>query len=303
MEIPRRASADRILEAVEELRKRNLRDVSIDEVKGLLEIIITGHRIISLTIRPGQTVFRARRGPKRTDIRDLLYPVSNVRMNRANRDGNPILYTSEIREIPLFELPLDVGDTLTLANWTTTSPLPVNRVGYSAETFTRLGSSREAGWGDGPAPLTGDPTDKLVDDFLAECFTRSVLPGEEDRYKLSVAVAEWLFTADVFDGLIYPSIAMWGNAANIAIKPRFADGSLVFVSAQFLEVASVRHKSIDVRVLDEAQALLPDGSLQWEDQTVRWKITRPAAVIRCTVEEGKWVARDELGNIVDPSAF
>ena len=32
--------------------------------------------------------------------------------------------------------------------------------------------------------------------------------------------------ADPFDGLRYPSIAMYGNGDNLALRPRFADSSL-----------------------------------------------------------------------------
>jgi hypothetical protein len=46
-----------------------------------------------------------------------------------------------------------------------------------------------------------------IDDYLSEILGQAVAPGEEHRYKPSIALADILFTAPDFDAINYPSVA------------------------------------------------------------------------------------------------
>ena len=303
MELPSRATAAEIMYTISDLKTWDLRAASIDQIKSALDVILIGHHRFGMQIHAGQSVFRGRRGPKRLTIGELCYPpASETCLNRANRAGNPILYVSSIREIPTFELQLSVGDTVTLVEWVLSAPLFVNCVGYTEETFRRLGSARTPEHENsiqGPAHM--GPVDEMVDVFLAESYTKPVTRAEEHEYRLTAAVAEWLFAADLFSGLMYPSIAMWANGDNLAIKPKAADEQLKFASAIFAEVVSVRERAIDLSVIDSASGLSPDGALAWRGGSSYWILRDQGDFLKLIVEDGRWVARDREGNLVEPS--
>ena len=116
------------------------------------------------------------------------------------------------------------------------------------------------------------PVDKLVHSFLAKEFTKDVPPRSEHLYKLSVAIAEiysskWARTGgevEPFSGLLYPSLAVRGNADNICLLPEFVDTGLQFWSVDYVRVEQVMPDGNYLLVnLDHATAVTLDGSIEW----------------------------------------
>ncbi len=64
---------------------------------------------------------------------------------------------------------------------------------------------------------------RLIDEFLATEFLKNVDESRRWEYKLSVAIAEFLFEfytgEDTVDGITYPSIAADQGGANVAMLP------------------------------------------------------------------------------------
>jgi hypothetical protein len=189
---------------------------------------------------------------------------------------------------------------MTIARWVTTSELTANHVGYSRTIFSDLGSRRtHAGWGDKPAEIPGDETNREIAEFLNRTFGKVIYPGEEHHYKLSVAIAEELFAADVFDALLYPTIPMRANADNFAIKRSYVDSSLKFVKAEFVRIEKIRDAVFDITILDTAKEVTPEGDIVWRGRLDQWSLNNQGDVLVFT-DEGKWVARDSSGRIVEP---
>jgi hypothetical protein len=213
---------------------------------------------------PGLYLYSGRLAGKPVSISEISYPSAHLAsLGLANRSGEPILYCCTAREAVFFELQPKVGDTVALVHWVTTAPLMVNHVGYTRQVFDALGSARRiASWGPEPPAANGD--EQEIMDFLADVFTRIVPPGEEQLYnKLTVAVAEKLFDGDPFDGLLYPSVKMYANADNIALKPRFADEHLRFLKAELVRIEAVREFAYNIQVLDTAPEIAPNGTIEW----------------------------------------
>src|SRR5207237_6366893 len=102
-----------------------------------------------------------------------------------------------------------------------------NPLGYSPDVLKRLGSSRDCP----PYAYAGfhaTETARLIRDFCCEEFTRDVPTGFEHLYIPSAAVAEKHF-GGMIDAVIYPTLAQFGNADNLAIEPRFADEHVRFL--------------------------------------------------------------------------
>jgi hypothetical protein len=212
-----------------------------------------------------------------------------------------MLYCSTARQGPFFECQPSEGDTLTLVSWRTTAPILVNHVGYTKDAFAALESNRmHASWGPGPIPhfpLEGVPE---IAAFLAEQFTRRVAKGNEHYYKVTVAVAEHLFQAAIFDGLLYPTIVMQANCDNFAIKPAYVEVNLQFRRAEFVRIDRVKEFAFDITVLDTATKLDPDGTICWKGRLDQWVLRNQGDTLIFTAENGNWVARDPSGRTVEP---
>jgi hypothetical protein len=177
----------------------------------------------------------------------------------------------------------------------------VNYVGYTRMAFQTLGSNREhAGWNTNPLTMPGGDVDRLIDEFLAETFTRFVSAGSEYLYKVSVAISEKLFLDDKFDGLMYPTVQMKANADNFALKPRYADNNLKFLKVEYVRINGVRHFAFDIDVLDTATALAPDGTIVWKGHHDLWTLRSQGDQLTFSVENGEWIARDATGQVVHP---
>ena len=119
--------------------------------------------------------------------------------------------------------------------------------------------------------FTYDEMNRLISDFLAEVFTRRVPKGSEEMYKLSIAIADYLFKDDTLDGLLYPTVEMRANADNIALKTGYADKNLRFLKVEFARINAVHEFSYDITVLDFATVLAPDGKLVWNAPFGYWR--------------------------------
>jgi RES domain len=288
--------------AISVVRQLDLSRVSIDEIKVILAPAIEGRIVSAPILDPGTSVFRARIVTRPSHISELSHPPATVApMGRVNRSGAPVLYCSASREGALFEVNPTVSDTVVIAEWKTTAPMVVNHVGYSQNAFNDLGSRRTHGsWANRPVDEPGGPEHGEVTDFLATTFVRRIAPGETaDFYKISIAIAEALFAQDLFHGLMYPTIAMAANSDNVAIKAAFADQHLEFVKAEFFRVDAVREMGFEVLPLDVAKEVDNDGALKWKGRPNQLTVTQDRPLI-LTAENGRWVARDVSGCIVEP---
>jgi hypothetical protein len=116
-----------------------------------------------------------------------------------------------------------------------------------------------------------------------------------------VAAAQIFAGSDMFDGLMYPAVAMRLNAENLALKPGRVDAKVRFVSVDFVRVTAVRELAYDVEVTDFARADGPGGSLAWRGRPGNWVLTRQGEALRMVDEDGRWVARTPEGALVDPT--
>lgn len=283
---------------MEEIRALRLEHTTIENLLALLEPILRGYAVEAPRFESGITLFRSRICGKPGNINDLWAPPPHLTpLGRVNRSGSPVLYCCTSRGAPFFESRPREGETVAIARWITTAPLLVNHVGYSKATFNAFASVRQqAGWGPRPA----NHPNEAVSNFLAKIFTRIVPAGSEHEYKLSVAIAEKLFADDIFDGLLYPTVAMRANADNFALKLRYANDNLRFQKAEYARIERVRDFAFDITWLDTATELEEDGAIRWKGRLDQWVIREPYGQLTFTAQDGDWIARNRTGEIVQP---
>ena len=168
----------------------------------------------------------------------------------------------------------------------------VNHVGYTRMAFQTLGSNRKhAGWNTNPLTMPGGDVDRLIDEFLAETFTRFVPAGSGYLYKVSVAISEKLLLDDKLDGLMYPTVQMKANADNFALKPRYADNNLKFLKAEYVRINGVRHFAFDSTRPGYSDRTGTRRHYSLEGITDLWTLRRQGDQLTFSVENGEWIAR------------
>jgi hypothetical protein len=286
---------------VGKIKDLSLRTTNIDILKSALVNIFRGFRIEIPSFPAGLKLFRARllANPPEA-ISELGCPPPEVSTaQRANRAHQPLLYCSVGREPLFFELQAKAGSTLAIVHYKTTRTLVVSRVGFSDTVFSRLNSTRsvpdygQIGHGE------WSKARHTVDSFLAEAFTQQNTSDKPSKYALSTAIAEKLLNDDFFDGLMYPTVSMFANMENFALKPDVTRAHLESIYVEFLRVLTVDGTRFKYDVLDEVRRIEPDGRIRWRGHPAHWTVG-PSRQLGVVAVDGHWEAIDEQGNNVEP---
>ncbi|MGC9986087.1 MAG: hypothetical protein ABSF35_20980 [Polyangia bacterium] len=251
---------------------------------------------------PGVHLYRGRVCRRPVRLGDISYPPLHLvrQLGRINDIGQSIFYAATTRSVPFFELSCRPDETLALAVWKTTDRMTLNHIGYTADNSRRLLSRRALDQVyDFTAGLSRDDLGNSIRDYLAAQFSQVVPAGAEYRYKISIAIARGLLAPSNVDGLLYPTIAMSGNADNVALKPTFVDSSCRFMSVEFLSITSESATTRAFRVIDSATHVALDGMLDWSGRALKWSASSARDLV-FRVEADSWVAYDRHGNRVDP---
>jgi hypothetical protein len=293
-----------VQQAIQDLKTLDLASTDIDVIKKRLGEIILGYKLISPTIPKDARLYRGVRwADKPTKIRELSYPPEkNVEnFHRAGRAGKILFYCSTAREAPFFELGLRMGDRVAISQWKVKAELIVNNVGYDSEVFRALSSNRESpSWDKGTDFEKLEKTNAFTRHFFAAEFAKIVPPGQEYLYKISAALAELHFSDGMFAGLLYPAMAMRANADNLALKPECIDLYLELYRVEYLRVDESSEQGFKVTILDFADAFDQDDKIQWKGRHPHWVMRQSGQTLYFTVENGRWVARDEQSKLVEP---
>lgn len=289
---------------IEELRALDLVSTEIELLKERLGTIIPGYVLNSPIIQKDTMLYRGVEWEdKPQKIVDLSYPPSKYvkSLHRAGRPEKSLFYCSMSREAPFFELGAFPGAKVAVSHWQTTAPIVVNNVGYHQDVFGTLSSNRDCpSWGKGTEFEKLEETTAFIKQFFATEFAKTVPPGQEFLYKLSIAISELHFSSDMFGGLLYPSMAMRANADNLALKPECVDKYLSLHKVEYIRVDETDASGFKVTILDFADTFDDDGGIQWKGRHPHWVMRERGQVLNLTVENGRWVARNEKGQIVEP---
>lgn len=300
----RRPEMNEVQHVIQELRTMDLAVMDIDVLKEHLGAVIPGYILNSPIIPKDRRLYRGVKWADRPlKTADLSYPpeMKVKTFHRAGRPGRPLFYCGTAREAPFFELGLISGDKVAISHWKTTAQLVVNNVGYHGEVFDKLSSGRDyPSWGKETEFHELEKTSASMRHFFATEFAKIVPFGQEHLYKISIAIAELHFSHEMFGGLLYPSMAMRANADNLALKPDCVDQYLKPHKVEYIRVDESSDHEFKVTILDFADTSGPDGKIQWKGRHPRWVMRQEGQVLQFTVENGRWVARNEQGEIVEP---
>src|SRR3989304_10016979 len=235
---------EEIREAIDDLRRMDLRSTEIDYLKDRISYVLKGYICSTPVLPEGLELYRGIKwDEKPVNVSQVKHPPPDkvVRFGRVNRIGKSVFYASASRNVVFFEQRINAGDTITVSRWRTKKKMVVNNIGYTPEVFQALGSNRKCPvWGtDKIDPRMNSEANVLIRQFFADEFTRIIEDESKNHhlYKLSIAIGEKFWHGELFQGIIYPSLAMKANSDNIAVKAEYVD--------EYLELEEIEHIRID----------------------------------------------------------
>ena len=259
---------------IKKLREINVINSDIDEVKKTISKLTRGYSISSPIIGPEKKFYRGVRcKEKPTHCTSISYPPKDKVRNyhRAGRPGQPLFYCSTDRNAVCYELDVEIGDWIVISEWETRDQLLVNNVGYCSDALRKLGTKRTLPrWGREAISSNTEIHDEIIGNFFSEEFTKIVPSGQEQLYKISIAIAEQHFEHSLFDGLLYPAVAFKGNADNLCIKPISVDEKMVLRRVEFVYITDSSNEGYKVQILDFANSFTVDGKIVWKGRLPHW---------------------------------
>jgi hypothetical protein len=241
----------------------------------------------TIFLQSNVNIFRARRKPERegqglfTHKKELWYPEHQHvrRLGRLNRIGQPLFYCATSLETSIFEIRPEVGDIVTVLKCESiggASPMLIAVDTY--QQLARLGVKIDEDPGVDPLrdlrKSIGDNAynkNRLIEEFISAEFMRDVADGYEYEYKLSIAIAEWLFgfgtdSKDI-DGIAYPSMGSGLIDVNIALLPQAVDLMYRPISCQAGRIIRYDDEGMPAWQPGDTKSIHRSGRLEWDLKT------------------------------------
>lgn len=297
-------NADDIEHAILKIESADFKKLTIEDFEQYLIPLFKGYMVTAPRFEEGIYLYRGIVCEKPKNKKDVIYPSpENIkRYGRANNIGESFFYAATARAVPFFELNVNKGDYIALSKWMTTDKLLVNHIGFSKECKEYLKSNRSLDeiYDFVKSTMSHSDLNSLVHNYLAYKFSKMINLGEEDYYKLTIAISRKLFKDDIFSGLLYPTIAMTGNADNMVLKKAFVDVSLEFKSVEYIEIKEAKDREYKTQILDSATKINEKGDFIWSGKGLQWQLKEQGQELILKSEGGEWIAYDRYGNRIDP---
>jgi len=201
------------------LESGSFASMSDDELRDTLRRIHTGFTIQAPVLPAGTLIYRAVQVTQRPANKSRIsYPPREaVKANgRCNRASEVMFYGALNQFLScLQECSWQVGEFFAVSAWLTKEPMMFSHLGYTTAVLKAFQALREL---PGFANLQNDSDrNALIRDWQARVFTQHVSAGQENLYRLPIALKEcalWNIEQpyptgpNLLSGIIYPSIAM-----------------------------------------------------------------------------------------------
>lgn len=272
---------------------RNLNLVTVDErylegqVRELLNIgyvarplIVNASIAFRVRINDGERLF--------TNTKELWHPPPQyiTAKGRVNDVGESVFYYSDSENTAVIEKRPELGDILTVLEAELIDPNKQPRVmvlgihEYTAQSNPNYGGTppqydaKQKQFTDREGISKTNP---LLQAYLTKEFMRQVSPGNEQEYKITIAIAKILMNEPellnedgsrvegvTVDGFAYPSIASNNLGANVALRTDSADQLYKPVAATVYQVEEKRDEThYTVGKLKWSTSIEEDGTINW----------------------------------------
>jgi len=240
---------DELQRELTDLENGSFASLTDSELRDKVRAIHTGFVFQAPTFPTGTLIYRAVRVSQRPARKSRVGypPVQLAKTNgRLNRPGEGMFYGSMSQFAScLYECSFKVGEFFAISAWLTTQIMTFNHLGYSTKVLEASKSNRNLPFFAQMKEQGQSDRVRLIREWQARVFTQRVPPDQDHLYRLPIALKDFALgkmvqvdpkLPDVFSGVIYPSIAMWLLADNVAILPTEVDAKLALFEVILLVV-------------------------------------------------------------------
>jgi hypothetical protein len=280
------------------LEVEQIRRMEIDAIKLFIRRRIGGYHVAIKDLTTDNLLYRGVPWAERPmKIAQLWHPPAGISgMGRANRPGASMFYCSRGAPPVFYEMRAKVGDRIALSEWAVAQPFLFHFLGFDNELMQAIGAPLRSQL----QSLIPNETNRniRIRRALSMPFTESVPPGEEYRYKQTIAIHELLFdgASRPVAGMAYPSMGMRGVADNLVVWPAFVPKILRPKSVRYVLIESVDPQSF-------AYSFVTLGlAKSFSDEDIAWMADVPNDArtrSRIALEGHSWVLRDGSGRVYD----
>jgi hypothetical protein len=292
-----RDAIDTVLQKIDSF---DIEKISIAEIELLLQPLFNGYKISTPVFDPGLLIYRGRVCSKPYNYSEIIYPKSEYvkQYGRANDIGKSMFYAAVGRAAPFAEIGVKTDDTVVMSYWITKEKMILNHVGFTSDIAELLLSNRELNSIYDFVKKTTNFNDlnQFIYNYLASKFIIKIDESENLKYKLSVAITNKLL-GKPFSGIMYPSVALFGNSDNIVLTPDFVDNHLQLISIEFVKIKNVNGTEYTTDILDTATEISKDGTVQWSGKLLSWTTAKDITALS---ENGEWLKKDSDGKLILP---
>ena len=271
---------------IEFVKRADLTTIQIDEIKAVLNEILSAYGAYAKSIGKGQHLFRAMKhnaDEERFESLTRIYPDPRylTKLGRANRKHQPMYYFSGDCVVALHEVKAKAGDLVTILECVPQDDLSPILIPIGIDEL--LAKHAVKAGGDFPHAsvriqelLEHDVRNLqkywMIDEFLRTEFLKEVTDGNEHEYKTTVAIAELLLSYGIpprrIDGLAYPTIAAGWIHANVALPPDTFHRFYVPLACHRVKIEGLRDNrgfSLNEEMGLMSEQIGKDGMITWPE--------------------------------------
>ena len=230
--------------------------VDLKEVSERIKELFKDYKYSTLKLDKGYAFYRGTVfKEKPTKISKLSYPpVKESKPGRANFERQQMFYCSSTKHAPCCELELKEGDRIILSKWVLQKPTVLNVIGKLSTDINSFNTN-----------LKKD----LIKESITNIFCMPVDKGQEDNYKLTATIAQFLFQnpynkSKLFDIIAYPATIDDTYDNNFAIQPVFIDNNnLTINEVEYVELIKKEDAEFHLKLLDKTS--------KFKNETIEWE--------------------------------
>ena len=262
---------------IEFLKNTDLKKASIEYLKEYLFDLLEPYTSATISVGDNTSVFRARKNNGNAlfeSVNELWYPPRSIikQYGRANNIGQTLFYCAADEAIAILELRPAINDIITILECKFTSSktpilIPLGIYELTKEYGVKIAGPSIDHECEIKSWLNNNESNykknSLIGKFITDEFKKVINQGNDDEYKMIVAISELLFSFEGIDGITYPSIASGLINANLALLPQAVDSMCKPVACQVVKVIEQTGDSTFKVAGQKAKAIESSGRIEW----------------------------------------
>lgn len=251
-----------------QIERMSIANVDDHYVFSIFNKLMKGYTTQTARLLPGSKIHRARKCEKPQLVSEISYPPSHLvtSYGRGNLIGQSVFYGSTSGASALAEIDCKIGDRVILSEWEVISALELNHIGFTEETMETLNATRELEKIHSFVKGTQNYSELnlMIHEYLGFIFSKPAQIGkEQDQYKLSANLSQIMMYNTGFDGLVYPTIKLFGSCDNVLLKTNSVDKKIKAKSVSYILITAINNDEYSFNYIDAAPIYSMSDPIPW----------------------------------------